>query len=152
MVEESGTVEVRFYKKNCAFPPIGRDGSVGVGRRLIQGWGQRRMPLEYLYFAMQMENIQVPPPSRWFHLHYALSLRRLCLCFIDRPREIFLSLSHFPPPLAAILLFPVRFLPIFLAVCIGLGVFARITLTGNNDSAVVAAKRHRESFSNTCRG
>lgn len=51
------------------------------------------MPLEYLYSAMQMENIQVPAPSRWFHLHYALSLFSVSLFVFYRPASRYFSFS-----------------------------------------------------------
>lgn len=59
MVKESGTVEVRFYKKNCApLPPVYTMERICRwvdGRYRGGGGDEGKMPLEYLYSAMQME-------------------------------------------------------------------------------------------------
>lgn len=55
-----------------------------------EGEGMRaRCLLNICIPRCRWKNIQVPPPSRWFHLHYALSLLCLCLYFIDRACDIF---------------------------------------------------------------
>lgn len=99
------------------------------------------MPLEYLYSAMQMENMQVPPPSRWFHLHYALSLRYLCLCFIDRVHGVLLSLvSRLPCHSWRIFAVHPAWTLRFISSLFGLGVFARIQLAGNNDNEAATTR------------
>lgn len=56
-----------------------------------EGIGMRaRCLLNICIPRCRWKNIQVPPPSSWFHLHYALSLLYLCLYFIDRACDIFL--------------------------------------------------------------
>lgn len=74
---------------------------------------------------MRMENIQLPLLSRWFHLHYALSLRRFCLRFIDR--SVSFSSSLFFPRSC-------REFQLSAASSTSALTFSRIVLAGNNET------------------
>lgn len=134
-----------------------------MGRWQIGKGMRARCLLNICIPRCRWKNIQVPPPSRWFHLHYALSLLCLCLYFIDRAYDIFfLSFLFFSFISSCTSLCP-RFLLLLFSLFTFFdsmsAVVARIWLV---ITTVSLDPHHRESLSapfvrgvssiNTCRG